>query len=65
MQRKRDHGYLTPKCKNPGYGACDYGKRCWFRYEKNEIKINEVNSTNEVTEKIFNIMEKFTKRIIE
>ena len=42
-----------------------YGERCWFRHDINEVRDNEENSNDEMTEKIFRMMEKFTKRIIE
>ena len=44
---------------------CRFGDRCWFQHEENiNDSTNEVTMNNENTEKIFDILEKFTERIL-
>jgi hypothetical protein len=53
-------------------GACKFGKnRCWFIHDKNETfddKENNKNFTkenNEIIQKVFELMENFTERIVQ
>ena len=40
--------------------TCMYGEQCWFRHDDKRLE-----QEKEVNEKIMNMMEKFTKKIIE
>ena len=61
--KKKEHIQNVQVCS---YGnTCWYGERCWFRHNINEVRDNEENSNDEMTQKLFKMMEKFTKRIIE
>ena len=74
--RKVDHKESVPYCKKGMGGTCWFGpKNCWFQHEErkitNENEINEkemnqaiMNTNQEVIEKIFDMMEKFTQRIL-
>jgi hypothetical protein len=52
------------QCKHEQNNSCPYGAgKCWFLHSlptNNEVK----NVNQEVIEKIFNMMEKFTERIL-
>ena len=74
--RKQDHKESVPQCKKGMGGTCWFGpKNCWFQHEERQIsnengnnkeEMNEaiMNTNQEVIEKIFDMMEKFTKRIL-
>ena len=50
----------VPLCIGEESKTCSYSDHCWFRHERESM-----NSNQEMTEKIFNMMEKFTKRMID
>ena len=66
--RKSVHYQEVPRCSKSLIGTCWFGpKTCWFHHEEVE-KINESgNNENkeEMIEKIFNMMEVFTQRILK
>jgi hypothetical protein len=54
----------VPLCKNASKNMCWYGaENCWFRHEQKEKII--INESQVITTKIFEMMDKFTKRIIQ
>ena len=61
-----------PLCRDASNGSCQFGKiKCWFNYKKDEISNgnrhmeNGTNINQEVIEQIFDMMENFTRRIME
>ena len=68
--RKRHHVDSVPSCRNVISGACKYGENCWFNHgdslnsSKNENNEKQ-NDNEEVIEKIFKMMEKFTQQIVK
>ena len=62
--KKIEHVTTVQQCKNETSNSCQYGaEKCWYR--QNLITSNEENNVNqEVIKKIFNMMEQFTKRIL-
>ena len=49
-------------------GLCWYGAdKCWLRHTETETcnEQNAINKNTEITEKIFKMMETFTKRIMQ
>ena len=72
--RKKEHTKNVPFCKNALKGSCHFGvKNCWFNHNENDISnINEngsgenLNDMNqEMIGKLFEMMEKFTQRIVQ
>ena len=60
--KKREHVQTVQNCKHYNDKACPYGdQNCWFRHEG--IEDNFAN--NEMTLKIFKMMENFTQRIVD
>ena len=46
-------------------GFCKYGsEKCWFKHDKNDNNEKQ-NDNEEVIEKIFQMMEKFTQQIVD
>ena len=62
--KKMEHVTSVQQCKHEKRNSCPYGaKKCWYLHSLPENNgINNVNQ--EVIEKIFNMMEQFTKRIL-
>ena len=60
IHEKNDHIEDVPFCKYDHGKTCAYGDRCWFRHEKHEMLENQ-----DLTRKLFSMMEKFTNRIME
>ena len=45
--------------------CCRFGNNCWFKHEDSDHEaMFEDEHNNETTEKVFNILEEFTKRIV-
>ena len=71
MYHKRKHKNQVPLCKKNMNGTCWFGNNnCWFIHEevnKSEQmrKNEEFTKDKDIVEKIFNMMETFTKRITE
>ena len=62
--KKIEHVISVQHCKNEKSNGCKYGdQKCWYRHDSQaDNNINNVNE--EVIEKIFNMMEQFTNRIL-
>ena len=55
----------VPPCKNASNQTCWYGaEKCWFKHTNAFDQENEINKNQEITSKIFEMMETFTQRII-
>ena len=73
MKHRRDkHLEIVPLCRDASHGRCQFGKRkCWFNHEEDEIakenrfEENGINVNQDVIDKIFDMMENFTQRIME
>ena len=67
--RKKYHKQIVPRCRNLQNGKCGYtNENCWFNHnenEENDIEIEENKQNNEVIQKIFQMMENFTREIIK
>ena len=79
--RKQHHVELVQSCRQYRLGTCKYASdKCWFRHSdttesitnKNEENVNEgekseqiIKYNQEVIEKLFNMMEKMTERIVQ
>ena len=70
--RKKYHLQFVPPCRNLPNGACNYtNENCWFNHKDNEMtnenenNENEIEENREVIQKIFKMMENFTKEIIQ
>ena len=67
---KEHHSKFVPNCKNADNNSCQYGtKKCWFRHGDNNemienMEIEENNEKNEMFQKLFEMVEKYTERII-
>ena len=62
--KKIDHIISVQQCKNETRNSCKYGaKKCWYRH-KSQTSNEENNFHEDVIEKLFNMMEKFTERIL-
>jgi hypothetical protein len=63
--RKLDHRPSVTKCRHALYGACMFGDdRCWFVHET-ETNDKMIQNNQEVFEKLFQMMEKMTERIVQ
>ena len=52
------------ECKNFSDNACRFGdQHCWFLHNKQKKDV--INVKPDMTEQIFQMMEKFTKRILD
>ena len=62
---------VVKDCKNFKEGKCSYNENCWFKHQgihkKENENIEDVDNENnaEMMKKIFEIVEKFTKRIVD
>ena len=75
--RKKEHAQILAFCKNDLKGTCHFGvNNCWFNHNENENgnknengNRNRENNSNdmnpEVIGKLFEMMEKFTQRIVQ
>ena len=69
--KKQEHRQSVPACVNETHGTCVFGEeKCWFRHnnkDENNQTYNKdkVNENKEVMERIFNMMEKMTNRIMK
>ena len=65
--RKKNHKESIQTCKNLESGKCKYGNdKCWFNHgDPNNISEDEKKMGADVTEKIFQMMEKFTQQMVE
>ena len=70
--RKKEHVQNVVFCKNALKGTCKFGaKKCWFNHNENEMSYisqnveDSDNLNNEMIAKIFEMMEKFTERIVQ
>jgi hypothetical protein len=70
--RRHEHVERVPVCRDALNGTCQFGNiKCWFNHEDienfngNENMKNGNNFNQEVIDKIFDMMENFTKRIME
>ena len=56
-------------CWNKENGKCIFGSQdCWFKHEKSERALENENATkeqNEVIQKVFEMLEKMTERILK
>ena len=64
--KKKNHTTKVQKCKNYQTGACCFADiNCWFEHEKldnaNDKTNEEVMYNQNVIEKIFNLMETFSR----
>ena len=72
QHRKQKHIDSVQSCRNMVSGACKYGiEKCWFNHSEftKNTSMNEndekLNDNEEVVEKIFKMMEKFTQPLVE
>ena len=68
--KKQDHRKNIPLCIKANNGNCRFGPtNCWFDHSQIEIKDKTQNMSNneneEMIQKIFDMMEKFTVRIVQ
>ena len=67
--RKKYHIELVQTCKHLVSGECKYGnEKCWFRHGDSKDITEDENDKKvdiEVIEKLFGMMEKFTKQMVE
>jgi hypothetical protein len=70
--RKSNHEKFVPLCRNLPHGKCNYtDTNCWFKHKETEM-INEhennekeIEENREVIQKMLQMMENFTKEIIQ
>ena len=70
--KKNDHSKNIPICREALNGTCRFGKmNCWYNHENENVtengneNVNENgNGNEEVFDKLFDMMEKFTQRIV-
>ena len=69
--RKVDHEHAVSMCNHALNGTCHFGsENCWFRHNDSKLKnTNEkdeknIDNNQEVLEKLFEMMEKFSDRIV-
>ena len=59
--KKSEHKERVKLCKNNIKGNCSYLENCWFIHE--HLEKNEKEDNNEMMQKIFDIVEKYTKKV--
>ena len=68
-QRKKYQKQIVPICRNLQNRKCGYtNENCWFIHNENkdnEVEIEEDKENKEVIQKIFQMMESFTKQIVQ
>ena len=65
---KQEHRLVVPQCRNICNGTCKYGSiNCWFNHDNLDTNENDrfIKENNEVNQKLFEIMEKITERIVK
>ena len=69
--KKNAHPEIVPECRD-NYGTCKIGvTKCWFIHHdievnnENDIRENAHGKNQEMIEKLFDMVEKFTERIIQ
>ena len=67
--RKRDHTEVVQNCREQN-GNCQFGKmKCWFKHIEVEDMCRNSNNENDdkqdIIGKLFDMVEKFTTRIVE
>ena len=68
---KKKHKNKVPLCKKSIHGTCLFGNdNCWFIHQEVDdgekiTKDDEITKDKEMVAKIFDMMEAFTKRLIE
>ena len=64
---KRQHLMTVPVCRNSSDKKCWYGdEKCSFRHEETEAsEQNAIHENQDITVKIFDMMETFTQKIME
>ena len=60
--RKYEHEEKMKSCKKASRGECPYNTNCWYKHK--EVEIVNQNQNQEMFDKLFEIMEKFTHRIV-
>ena len=66
--RKQQHSEHVPTFKNITNGDSVYGFSCWFRHSETENDTERGNfgfEDQNLTEKLFEIMEKFAQRLAQ
>ena len=67
--KKQEHIMSVPLCRNYSKNTCWYGDdKCWFQHLEIATGYNQqnlINQNQEMTEKVFDMMETFTQRIIQ
>ena len=67
--KKQEHIMSVPLCRNDSKNTCWYGDdKCWFQHLEIATGYNQqnlINQNQEMTEKVFDMMETFTQRIIQ
>ena len=68
--KKEQHIEIIPICKNSKNGSCMFGPlNCWFNHtnihENQKNHINNDMENNEMIRKLFDMMEKFTNRLMK
>ena len=58
--RKQEHKEKVKKCIKSISGECHYNINCWYEHDETETE----NQNQELLNKIFDIMEKFTHCIV-
>ena len=67
--RKNEHRIRVQMCRNEKDGTCIFGSlNCWFIHDDKEAAYESdktlIKEHNEVIEKVFEMMEKMTERIL-
>ena len=63
--KKNQHPTNTSICKKyKEFSSCQFGDKCWFIHKDSNESMNNSTLNNENTEKLFEILEKFTERIV-
>ena len=64
--RKAEHSETVPKCRND-QGSCQFGiTKCWFKHEEqHDDTENHNENKQDVIDKLFNIVEQCTERIVQ
>ena len=62
--RKKEHSSKIKLCVNFLNGECPYNRNCWYKHEEIKDQTDDQNGNQELFNKIFDMMEKFTHRIV-
>ena len=66
--RKEEHPQFVPNCRKETNGTCQFGAHnCWFKHIEieNSNEHTNIDKNQELIGKLFNMVEKFTQRILE